>query len=148
MVPQTAPEPPSPWSVLLTKARRRLVVLCGCTFASVQYHPAILEHMCVLIQATALSDEACAMRGGCDPLIELWTALEETCPLVFLEAPCSTRRLRKQLLHKLSKNSLASSYSWEALSGPDGPFGGSSPALEEGWAEVHWTSSLEIIRLT
>ena len=102
-------------------------------------HPTVVEHMSLLVLVAALSDEACAARCGCDSLADLWDAMEEGCPLIFLEAPCSTRRARKQLLYKLSKQCVAVEYAWEALIGPsmaDALENAPTPALQEGWAAV------------
>ena len=46
--------------------------------------------------------------------------------------PLTTRRARKQLLHRLSKQPVATAYSWQAMAGF--PQGG--PTTEEGWARV------------
>jgi len=128
----------SGWAKLKATLSRRLVVVCGASFASMSEHPTVVEHMSLLVLVTALSDEACAARCGCDSLADLWDAMVEGCPLIFLEAPCSTRRARKQLLYKLSKQCVAVEYAWEALIGPmaDALENASMPALEEGWAAV------------
>lgn len=130
------------WSKMLATAPRRLVVLCGASFAAMQNHPAVVEHTSILVHVASLSDEACAARGGSDNLADLWQAMHEGCPLLFLESACSTRRARKQLLHKLSKQSVAAKYAWEALNG-NAPHAGEGmltpPALDEGWAVIHST---------
>ena len=129
----------SGWAKLKATLSRRLVVVCGSSFAAMSEHPTVVEHMSLLVLVAALSDEACAARCGCDSLADLWDAMEEGCPLIFLEAPCSTRRARKQLLYKLSKQCVAVEYAWEALIGPsmaDALENASTPALQEGWAAV------------
>lgn len=134
-----ARQPPSDvdsWSKLLSStSERRLIVLCGGSLASVKQHAALLEHTPILVLIHILSDEACNQRGGCDSLVDLWGAMESRCPLILLNAQCSTRRARKQLLHRLSKQSVAAHYTLQALAltGADPT---SLPTLEEGWASV------------
>ena len=47
----------------------------------------------------------------------------------------ATRRTRKQLLHRLSKQPVAAQYKWEALA-----MGNESLSEEEGWARVLHTN--------
>ena len=56
-------------------------------------------------------------------------------PFVVLEAQCNTRRARKQLLHRLSKQPIAAQYKWEVLAGPDVD-SASAPTVDEGWVAV------------
>ena len=140
--------PPDPWVRLAGGAQqRRLVVLCGATFESMREHDLLLEHASVLIFVAALSDEACASRGESDTYAPLWRAMETGAPLVVLEAPTeasqassntsnkqsfATRRTRKQLLHRLSKQPVAAQYAWEALT----VVADQGPTVEEGWAKI------------
>ena len=73
-------------------------------------HPLVLEHAALLVRVAALSDEECARRGGADAYADLWEVLEAGMPLVALEVPASTRRARKQLLFRLSKQPAAAHY--------------------------------------
>ena len=92
---------------------------------------ALAEHSALLQLVTALSEDECTARGGCDTYADLWAALESGAPLVVLEAPSASRRARKQLLHRLSKQPAAAAYAWEALAA-----GSEAPTAEEGWARV------------
>ena len=56
-------------------------------------------------------------------------------PFVVLETPCGTRRARKQLLHRLSKQPIAAQYAWQVLVGPDVD-STSAPSVDEGWGAV------------
>jgi len=145
--PPLSTPPNGPWVHAHTATSRRLIVLCGPTVESSRYHPLVMPHAHLLVSATTLSDEECARRGGCDSYAELWTALEAGMPLVLLQTSTSltTRRARKQLLHRLSKQPAAAAYAWEALAGAElggsdiKPAGGKEaapPTVEEGWAAV------------
>ena len=144
MVP-TPPTPIEPWAHVFAHTPRRLIVLCGATIASTRHHPLVIEHAALLASTCALSDAECTRRGGCDSYTELWALLEQRTPFVLLQTAAVTRRARKQLLHRLSKQPAAAEYAWEALGGSelggvDKQPGGKEavpPTLEEGWASVH-----------
>jgi hypothetical protein len=133
-----------PWAQLCrSSVPRRLVVLCGATLDSVRHHPLMVEHAAALVSVAAISDDECATRGGCDAYADLWEALEAGAPLVVFEVVATTRRLRKQLLFRLSKQPAAAAYVWEALSGTDeaadrqgGGKESAPPTVEEGWSAV------------
>ena len=75
--------------------------------------------------------------GESDTLGEVWRAMEEKVPLVVVDAVwATTRRVRRQILHRLSKKEVASGYVWQALQSGPPLQGDAGPSLEEGWAEV------------
>ncbi|KAL1510422.1 hypothetical protein AB1Y20_006730 [Prymnesium parvum] len=115
--------------------KKRLVVLCGASLSILLDHPVLLDHAHILECVSALTEEECAARGGCDSLAELWRVLEAGDPFVVLEISCGARRTRKQLLHRLSKQPSAAQYSVQVLVGPDLDHA-STPSVEEGWASV------------
>jgi hypothetical protein len=127
-----APPPPSPWTALVASVTPRLVVLCGPTFKEAWLHPVLLENACVLARASLLPDDSCAERGVCDTYAELWAAMDTKAPLIIFETSFTTRRARKQLLHRLRKQPAAGRYAWEALA-----LDSDGPTTEEGWACVH-----------
>ena len=81
-----------------------------------------------------LGEEACAARGGCDAHAELWEAMEAGEPVVVLDAPCGSRKARRQLLSRLTKHAVAAGYTWFALADPLAS--GHKPSVEEGWAAI------------
>ena len=99
-------------------------------------HPFLLQHAAVLTRAAVLGEEACAARGGCDAHAELWEAMEAGEPIVVLDAPCGSRKARRQLLSRLTKHGpVAAGYTWLALADPLAS-GHSKPLVEEGWAAI------------
>jgi hypothetical protein len=88
----------------------------------------------VLEWVEALTDDECAARGGGDAYADLWRAMEAAEPVVVFSCTCSTRRARKQLLHRLSKQPAAAGYDLHVLV----PVGeqAAAPSLDEGWAAV------------
>ena len=120
---------------------KRLVVLCSGGPTSVRAdcfaeHPFLLQHAAVLTRAAVLGEEACAARGGCDAHAELWEAMEAGEPIVVLDAPCGSRKARRQLLSRLTKHGpVAAGYTWLALADPLAS-GHSKPLVEEGWAAI------------
>eukprot|EP00965_Chrysotila_dentata_P243489 6205446-Pleurochrysis_carterae.AAC.1 len=89
----------------------------------------VLDIVCVQ------TEEDTVQAGASDGLAELWQSMRAGHPAIALLAPCPTRRARKQLLHKLSKQSCAAAYEWEALGGKD-TTGQGTPCLDEGWARI------------
>ena len=117
---------------------KRLVVLCSGGPAAVRAdcfteHPFLLQHTAVLTRAGVLGGEACAARGGCDAHAELWEAMEAGEPVVVFDAPCGTRKARRQLLSRLTKQPVAAAYAWLALADPAAA---NQPSVEEGWAAI------------
>ena len=102
-----------------------------------QYHPVLLDHSAMLSVVHGLTDKQCAERGEADAYLELWQAMQAGEPMIVLEAALATRRARKQLLHKLSKQPSASRYSWEALVATETSEQMALPTLEEGWQTVY-----------
>ena len=96
------------------------------------------------VDAWLVADKHIKVRGKArdEPL---WQAMETGAPLVVLEAQpeasqasisnkqsFATRRTRKQLLHRLSKQPVAAQYAWEALTvGAE-----QGPTVEEGWSRI------------
>ena len=119
---------------------KRLVVLCSGGPAAVRAdcfveHPFLLQHAAVLTRAGLLGEEACAARGGCDAHAELWEAMQAGEPVVVLDAPCGSRKARRQLLSRLTKHGpVAAGYTWLALADPLAS--GHTPSVEEGWAAI------------
>ena len=98
-------------------------------------HPFLLQHAAVLTRAGLLGEEACAARGGCDAHAELWEAMQAGEPVVVLDAPCGSRKARRQLLSRLTKHGpVAAGYTWLALADPLAS--GHTPSVEEGWAAI------------
>lgn len=100
-------------------------------------HPALLANTACLELVRPLSEAECRARGESDTLGEVWRAMEEKVPLVVVDAVwATTRRVRRQILHRLSKKEVASGYVWQALQSGPPLQGDAGPSLEEGWAEV------------
>jgi hypothetical protein len=129
---------------------RRLIVLCGgggpdrrregdgrSLVALVEAHPRVLSNTAALELVSPASEAECAARGLSDSFSDVWRVMEEGTPLLVLDAVwATTRRVRKQLLHRLSKQPLAAQYVWQAVqAAPEQP-GSTAPSLEEGWAAV------------
>ena len=134
----TPEAPPEPWASYVVHARARLFIWCSASVGSIHEHPLLLEHASAVESVAALPEEACAERG-CDAYAELWAAMESGSPLLVFETPFPTRRARKQLLYRLSKQAAAARYTWEAITRPgtEGTDNAVLPTLEEGWACVH-----------
>jgi len=132
------------WRALRSRALpKRLVVLCGASASAgeAEAASALLEHEELRMLAPVLdivcvqTEEDTVQAGASDGLAELWQSMRAGHPAIALLAPCPTRRARKQLLHKLSKQSCAAAYEWEALGGKD-TTGQGTPCLDEGWARI------------
>ena len=65
---------------------------------------------------------------------ELWQAMKAGESIIMLDAPCGARKARKQLLSRLTKQSLAAAYAWVALADPAATT--NKPSIEEGWAAI------------
>lgn len=129
---------------------RRLIVLCGgggadrkregegrSLVALVQAHPWALSNTAALELVSPASEAECAARGLSDSFSDVWGAMEDGAPLLVLDAVwATTRRVRKQLLHRLSKQPVAAQYVWQALPAAPIHLGTTAPTLEEGWAAV------------
>jgi hypothetical protein len=139
------------WAQLTAgRTPRRLIVLCGgggadrkregegrTLLALVQAHPRILGNTAALELVGPASETECAARKLADSFSDVWRAMEDGAPLLILDAVwATTRRVRKQLLHRLSKQPVAAQYVWLALQAAPAQPGTTAPTVEEGWAAV------------
>lgn len=129
---------------------RRLIVLCGGACGDrkkesdgrslvelLEDHPVLLSNTAALELARPLSEAECSARGLSDTFSDVWLAMEDGAPALVLDAVwATTRRVRKQLLFRLSKQPAAAAYAWQALQSSPLQPGGTGPSLEEGWAAI------------